>query len=63
MVCSSADDKCLVVDLFLNQKFIETDKDYKLSDIPLTMDIKKTSEDAHASGNIRRWEDEFYRRN
>ena len=24
MVCSSADDKCLVVDLFLNQKLIET---------------------------------------
>ena len=27
------------------QKFLETDKDYKLSDIPLTVDIKKTSED------------------
>ena len=27
------------------QKFLETDKDYKLSDIPLTVDIKKVSED------------------
>lgn len=27
------------------QKFLETDKDYKISDIPLTVDIKKTSED------------------
>ena len=27
------------------QKFLETDKDYKLTDIPLTEDIKKTTED------------------
>lgn len=27
------------------QKFLETDKDYKLADISLTVDIKKTSED------------------
>ena len=27
------------------QKFLETDKDYKITDIPLTEDIKKTTED------------------